>query len=97
MQIDRRRVAKFAIDPQVIVELCKASDTSWVRVTHNALPNDAECIGASYDVLKNVWYIGVISESFELCPMGVEAPLLPAPTVRDHGSGVLGYHDVPVP
>lgn len=80
-RIDRRRYRRAIVEvsPEILLALCKMTEFTTVRVSENPLPEDAQAVGADYDVQRDVWRLGVESDSFPEVEWGEMLPVLPPP------------------
>lgn len=82
MSNDYRRVAVFELSSQAVIELFKSGRRCF-EVIENSLPDDAKVKAVHYDILRDVWQVGVESESFEPVHIGEMPPSLTASLLRD--------------
>ena len=74
-----RRLKRFAVTPDLFVEMAKAKTAIVTKVIEHALPADAEYVMATFDLVGGLVWIWVQSESFDIVPVNAKIPELPAP------------------
>ena len=70
-----QRLRRFAAHPRILIEMAKAIHPGVrIRAMSNALPPDAEYVGATFDPERRVVWVFVESEAFDLIEEGGVVP-----------------------
>ena len=79
-----RRLRRFAFSPTIAVEIAKHGP-NHVAVVDHALPEDATAVHATFDPQRDLVWVFVESETFDLVEELGVVPEHPRPTFRyDH-------------
>lgn len=74
-----RRVMRLRASANILVEMCKYTSAHTVRVTKNALPEDARLVGMTMDVTRNMVWLFIESAAFDAVPELAEVPIMDDP------------------
>jgi len=80
VKVCKRRVKRLGVTPNFIVAMCCNDQPFRVKLTEGRLPLDARAVGASYDPLRNAYWVFVHSAEFEQVPENEVPPELPLVT-----------------
>ena len=74
-----RRWMRMEVSPSALVEMWKHTDWLTIRISQDALPDDARCVGVVADNAAGILSLMIESDSFPPVPEGVTPMILRPP------------------